>query len=845
MYVKYHQSPQIMKRFLFIVMIFIAYGGSCFAQDKTDTIGTVEDTLFDLLAFNKECMARMRTTPIVEIIESCSSVLNEHHLNAAVRSRLLSLRGYFYYNEQLYTLAYNDFKEAIKTAKGQENEPRTIAYCARTSVDIATKLGLFDQAMVFQNMALSVASRSDSVYILNNRAMIEQSYGTHEKALQTLNLALTMAGSAPFSDTLLVNKVHSFLRLGRLNDAKSVLNHFKRRNAALSNELKVSLGLHEANYLSLKHQTKEALKKYQAAEAMAQQAGLLNGPVKLEIDLGLAHQLFLLEEYEKNHEHLQQTIHGFTKGENRTIRPKLLELLSLSLQNGCAFDKATADDIDRTIQLVFLVVDNMQQNRMHASEKAHLARYLKQIMEHCYDFYAQRDVVLKGTHLRHFIQLSESVRAIQLKERMQTSQLGAMNNAFFLLQKEADQIQYNLATVELSPEEKLDLSLKLDDIRLKIEALNAVNVKADTTVKATASFFPDLSQLVYFVGEEGIFFLHRTNDFAKVRKVNSTPDHVENLVHQLNLAIDGRSDEYYPLSLELYQLLWPKSATGFNVSILPDQFLFRVPFEALVTTLDESFQFLIHQHSIQYAYTSHLHQPVGKTGTEVELSNNLFIHNSFQNSAAWSYIPMDKNPIHALDDYRCELQAQQPGLKKAFLDALETKDLVHLTSHGKFDDEAVLILFEGLDTLTIDEVANKKCGAQLVMMNACESALGKSDQVEGTLSFAYALQSAGCPNVSVNLWKSNATISQQLLSDFLTGLESTYLVTSLRKSKLDFLRDEETSLQMKHPYYWASPVLYGNTMVKMTLSKKSYNASYVVLLLLLFLFLVIVSLRLR
>jgi len=332
------------------------------------------------------------------------------------------------------------------------------------------------------------------------------------------------------------------------------------------------------------------------------------------------------------------------------------------------------------------------------------------------------------------------------------------------------------------------------------------------------------STFIYFIGKQNIYYLYTVNEHGKIKKVDASIEKIKTLIKDLNNALATKTDHYYDLSYELYRLLWPESEKqlAFNLLILPDRMLYQIPFEALITEKIDSMQFLIHQHSIVYNYTLFESTKFKNKEQEVILAKNTFIHNGFKDDPKFSYIPLENNPVSYLDNYRLDIKTDKIGLKKLFLEALETNDLIHLTSHGEFNDNKIQVFFENNEVLKVSDIEKVNCNNQLVMINSCESALGEKDKIEGTLNFAYVLQYAGCPNISVNLWKSNSNTSQKILANFLSGLQSTYLSESLRKSKLEFLRDEETSKKMTHPYYWASSVLYGSSTTKFTLKKKSY-----------------------
>jgi hypothetical protein len=130
------------------------------------------------------------------------------------------------------------------------------------------------------------------------------------------------------------------------------------------------------------------------------------------------------------------------------------------------------------------------------------------------------------------------------------------------------------------------------------------------------------------------------------------------------------------------------------------------------------------------------------------------------------------------------------------LDALELKQfgILHLATHGKIDPDtpansALLLARDRLPTL--DEQAERagkglkvytgelrvgtiltdwKLDADLVVLSACETALGRQSSGQGLLGFAYALQKAGAKSVLLSRWKVDDTATALLMLRFYENL---------------------------------------------------------------------------
>lgn len=145
--------------------------------------------------------------------------------------------------------------------------------------------------------------------------------------------------------------------------------------------------------------------------------------------------------------------------------------------------------------------------------------------------------------------------------------------------------------------------------------------------------------------------------------------------------------------------------------------------------------------------------------------------------------------------------------------------VVHFATHGFVDDENpdVSGIFlsmlnpqgqteEGF--LPLNEIYNLDLeNTQLVVLSACQSAIGKELYGEGLVSLGRGFMYAGCKSVVASLWKVDDEATSKLMSDFYTGLfeEGLTPAAALRRAKLAMLQDE----RFRAPFYWASFVLQG------------------------------------
>jgi CHAT domain-containing protein len=144
--------------------------------------------------------------------------------------------------------------------------------------------------------------------------------------------------------------------------------------------------------------------------------------------------------------------------------------------------------------------------------------------------------------------------------------------------------------------------------------------------------------------------------------------------------------------------------------------------------------------------------------------------------------------------------------------------IVHFATHGFFNSEhpelSAIVLTSvdrnGVKTnglMPLHDIYSLDLGAELTVLSACQTALGKDIKGEGPVGLTHSFISAGSKSVVASLWKMDDRATAALMSDFYGSLLREGMPTSkaLRSAKLKMLRDKRWSA----PYHWAGFVLQG------------------------------------
>jgi CHAT domain-containing protein len=144
---------------------------------------------------------------------------------------------------------------------------------------------------------------------------------------------------------------------------------------------------------------------------------------------------------------------------------------------------------------------------------------------------------------------------------------------------------------------------------------------------------------------------------------------------------------------------------------------------------------------------------------------------------------------------------------------------VHFATHGYLDSERpdlsaiVLSLVdrEGKPQdgfLRAHEIYNLNLPAELVVLSACQTGLGKDIKGEGLVGLTRGFMYAGARRVVVSLWNVNDKATAELMQHFYRGMlrENLTPAAALRKAQTQLAQQKQWS----SPYFWAAFVLQGD-----------------------------------
>jgi CHAT domain-containing protein len=353
--------------------------------------------------------------------------------------------------------------------------------------------------------------------------------------------------------------------------------------------------------------------------------------------------------------------------------------------------------------------------------------------------------------------------------------------------------------------------------------------------RVQAQLAPDEAMLEYVVGERRVYCLILTAKSAEI------------VVMGQRAAVEGKIDGYLAdiankqakteNGRSLYAML-VEPIPGLNgkshLILVRDGKLNLLPWDALI---DNSDRYLVETKNISYAPSMSSaillreKPPIKDAKALLAVGGVTYDQSGLLFASTRGSYPSEKlgNLPGSRDEVRdaakliearhgqVDLQLGADGTKEAFEQAIQEKySVIHLAVHALADsknpDHAALFLLadkkSGTDgVLDSAEVLTLSVRADLVVLSACETAVGRLEGQEGIETLSRAFLLAGARTVVSTLWTIDDTFSRFLIAQFYAELAHGRTVSvALRDAKLELLK---TFGPQAVPYRWAAYTLEG------------------------------------
>ena len=154
----------------------------------------------------------------------------------------------------------------------------------------------------------------------------------------------------------------------------------------------------------------------------------------------------------------------------------------------------------------------------------------------------------------------------------------------------------------------------------------------------------------------------------------------------------------------------------------------------------------------------------------------------------------------------------------AFGTTLNGYRIIHFGTHGMMDPEhpetsGIILSFVDRNgqaqdgVLRVAEIYDLRLVADLVVLSACQMALGKNVKGEGLIGLTRGFMYAGTPRVVASLWRVDDESPAELMQIFYRGIvkEGKRPAAAFRAAQIEMLGNK----RWHAPHYWAAFVFQG------------------------------------
>lgn len=139
---------------------------------------------------------------------------------------------------------------------------------------------------------------------------------------------------------------------------------------------------------------------------------------------------------------------------------------------------------------------------------------------------------------------------------------------------------------------------------------------------------------------------------------------------------------------------------------------------------------------------------------------------------------------------------------------INNKNIAYFSCHGNYSKsfplESGITLSDG--SCTIEDIKSMRINTNMVVLSACQSALGTIDNHNESIGFAQALLQAGVKTVIASLWSVDIQATEKLMSFFVENLNRQNKITSLQNAQKKLMSTSD----YEHPFFHAGFILMGN-----------------------------------
>ena len=337
--------------------------------------------------------------------------------------------------------------------------------------------------------------------------------------------------------------------------------------------------------------------------------------------------------------------------------------------------------------------------------------------------------------------------------------------------------------------------------------------------KVIENSYPSDNVIEYFWGNDYLFVFQVQKNNLRFDKIPITKKLNRNVRTLVQSVRNISTEEIKTVGNHIYKTIF-KDYLDPNMDniLVVDDVLHFIPVASLWEDGGNSGHFLVEK------FRTHRLNSISQSMTTVNSRNIgslLLAPFASYNGTNYQKISNTKKEVESIQELmESNIYLDSNATKKRFLENSNEFSIIHLATHSLVEQENPLksrILFYDDSTLepsekslTIEELYNLDLKAELVVLSACETGIGKDVKGKGITSVSNGFNYAGASSVLMSLWKVPDKQTTIIMVSFYKYLKEGHSKNkALQKAKQDYLMSTDDEL-LKHPYYWAGFVISGN-----------------------------------
>lgn len=330
-----------------------------------------------------------------------------------------------------------------------------------------------------------------------------------------------------------------------------------------------------------------------------------------------------------------------------------------------------------------------------------------------------------------------------------------------------------------------------DNTSLKIWAFNTRGVAFEEVQISKQELNKKIEGYRKAIGSTG-YQLNRSAKLRGIKVVPNSSDHDDVSMEEISALL-------LPKDIEIITNLKP------NILIVPSQNIGSVPFNSLVfPTYKKPLSDMVSITLLPSLFDVEKNRSGRYRGKKLKA---LIVGNpKFAIDEEWDFpqLPGAENESKAISTmFDSDLYIGENATKANVLSKIHSADIIYLATHGIASatsplDNSFLVLADG-QRLTAKEIQNLYLRADLVVLSACQTALGAVDDA-GIIGLARAFKIAGANEVVVSLWNVDDLITEKLMVNFMRNYTSSSTVDASSSLSRSMRQIKET---YPEPLHWA------------------------------------------